>query len=175
MVDDGLTRGFNTVTPIDLTTDPPAPRPPVSTGTTSGSNWIAITPDGKRALVTDPGSGQLTPFDLTADPPVRGPLVGVGGRPEGIAITPDGSTAYVTDLAGNSVIPVDLTGGRPVPRARIASPRFDHPFGIAITNILVAQALVLTISVNDVVLEGFVLVLIFNLIARAFSRRSRMA
>ena len=63
--DDGTVNGVTTVTPIDLTTTPPTPGTPISTGTRQGANFVAITPDGHAAYDTDPGSGQVTPFDLT--------------------------------------------------------------------------------------------------------------
>lgn len=133
VVDDGVINGSNSVTPIDLTTNPPTPGRPISTGVNSGSNWIAITPDGKRALVSDPGAGQVTPFDLTTTPATRGPLINVGGNPEGVAIAPDGRTAYVCDTLTNAVIPIDLTRNPPVAGTPIHSLEFRFPFGIAIT------------------------------------------
>ena len=133
VVDDGTVNGFNTVTPIDLTTSPPRSGTPISTGTRQGANFIAITPDGRTALVTDPGSGQVTPFDLTTSPATRGPLISAGRNPEGIAVTPDGHTAYVTDSGSNALIPIDLTRSPPVARAAIGAGRFSFPFGLAIT------------------------------------------
>ena len=133
VVDDGASNGSNSLTPIDLTTNPPTSGRPIPDGVGNGSNWIAITPDGRRALVSDPGAGKVTPFDLTTSPATRGPLISVGVNPEGIAVTPDGRTAYVADTGTNAVIPIDLARNPPVAETPITSGELRFPFGVAIT------------------------------------------
>jgi hypothetical protein len=97
---------------------------------------MAVTPDGKLALVTG------SPVD---QPPANSPGVWIfdlergrlepdkiyaGKIPNGIAITPNGSQAYVTDYFGNKVTIIDLAKRQPEPDF-IHLP--DTPSCIAIT------------------------------------------
>lgn len=65
---------------------------------------IAITPDGKKAYVTDEGTYSVTPIDLpsgTVEPAI---VVGSGSGedPHGLAITPDGKKVFVAVPGGES-------------------------------------------------------------------------
>jgi YVTN family beta-propeller protein len=109
------------VTPIDLESGTAGV--PIATGSTPYG--VAITPDGKRVLVTETGSGQMTVLNAKTYAPIA--TVKVGTRPHGVAITPDGSTAYVAAEGG--VTPVNLTNfsvGAPIPVGA-------SPIGIAIS------------------------------------------
>jgi YVTN family beta-propeller protein len=63
-----------------------------------GPNSIAITPDGRRALVLDTVSETVTVIEVTTRTPVA--TIPVSSHPERVAISPDGKTAYVT-VEGN--------------------------------------------------------------------------
>ena len=113
--------------PIDLTRSPPVVDRAIPVGTSP--LWIAITPDGATALVTDFQSGAVTPIALPTDTAL--PAVAVGGAPYAIAITPDGRTAYVTDGNGNTVTPIDLSASPPARGAAVTVGNL--PRGIAIS------------------------------------------
>jgi YVTN family beta-propeller protein len=94
--------------------------------------WIAFTPDGKTAYVTNGASGAgntVTPINVATGTP--GTPITVGHEPMGIAITPDGKTAYVTNFADGTVTPIDLATGTPGPLISVGSN--SYPGAIAIT------------------------------------------
>jgi DNA-binding beta-propeller fold protein YncE len=117
-----LTQASNTATLIDLTA---TPNPQQLHSVTVGANptHVAITPDGKRALVTFSGEsgtdGGVTVLDLTKHSlSVETLSVPLGGDPYSIAISPDGKKAVVTkaflnkesaDLSTSDVVFLDLT------------------------------------------------------------------
>ncbi len=89
----------------------------------AGYGPFAITPDGRKAYVTDVG---LIPVDLATGRALPLVKLHVPGQTQDVAITPDGRTAYVTNLVTNGstakseritiwVTPVDVatdTAGR---------------------------------------------------------------
>ena len=92
------------LTPIDLSTGAPIAQTPISLadppardGNTRSPNYIAISPDGSRAYISDPNNDQVVPVNLTTDPATVEPAIDVAANPEGIAFSPDGQTAYVVD------------------------------------------------------------------------------
>jgi YVTN family beta-propeller protein len=74
--------------------------------------YVAITPDGKRVLVTNWCSWDLSIIDaVSGKVTARVPL---GGKyPRGIAVSPDSGTAYVALMGSDRVVRVDL-GARTV-------------------------------------------------------------
>lgn len=144
-----VTYDLNTVTMIDLTTKPhPAQIHTVTVG--NSPVGVAITPDGKRALVICGGTGRIptggiTVLDLTTDPmsvhTLFVPLI-QGFVPSAIAITPDGKKAVVTASGGvfgagpsplaTDVLFLDLTTD---PISILSTPPFtiDTPTDVAIT------------------------------------------
>jgi YVTN family beta-propeller protein len=74
--------------------------------------YVAITPDGKRVLVTNWCSWDLSIIDAASGTvTARVPL---GGKyPRGIAVSPDSGTAYVALMGSDRVVRVDL-GARTV-------------------------------------------------------------
>lgn len=113
-----------TLTPIDLATDK-ALRPIV---VGPGPGWVAITPDGHKAVVVLAGTIQhpahsLVIVDLETGRVLR--KIRVGVAPQGVAITPDGKWALVAvtgwpsgpglppGQVGQSLVAVDLRTGRP--------------------------------------------------------------
>ena len=76
------------------------------------SSHIALTPDGRRALITQPAHGQV--LDVDADPAslnlggIKATIpVGDPGAPDGVAISPSGRRGYVTDQATGTIYVVD--------------------------------------------------------------------
>jgi len=133
IVDAGATGPTGQITPVDLTRSPPSPLATVNIPSSPG-NFIAISPNGRKAYMTDPRDGKVFPVDLTTSPAMPGPAIEVGGNPEGIAFSPDGSMAYVAENANTSgaaeVIPItvaDDVAGAPITGVG------PHPFAIAIT------------------------------------------
>ena len=124
------------ITPIQLTTTPPAAGTPVDlTGSPAPANTpvplnIAITPNGHFAYVPDSANSRVIPVDLTGTEPVVGKAIAVGGAPQGIAISPDGGTAYVANFADGTVTPISLATNTAGP---VITGVGSHPYELAIT------------------------------------------
>ena len=73
---------------------------------TKHSNRLKFTPDGKRALISDPATGELVIVDTAARTISK--MLKVGQGPGGILIVPDGSRAYVALAGDNAVAVIDL-------------------------------------------------------------------
>ncbi len=116
--------GDGTVTPINISLNPPVAGTPINLPTGSTPNAIAITPDDTTAWVTDSTNNVMYPLNLTVSPPVVGTSVSVGSDPVSIAISPDGTKAYVLDAnpsgASGYVTPFDLATTPPTPLTSIA-------------------------------------------------------
>jgi YVTN family beta-propeller protein len=111
-----------TLTPINTATNLTG-----STIAVGHPSVLAITPDGKTALVVNGGAGTVTPVALPAG--TLGSPITVGTNPTGIAITPDGKTAYVANTGGTTVTPITLATGTAGTPITVGS----EPMGIAIT------------------------------------------
>ena len=107
-----VTQDSNSVTMVDLTA---TPTPQQLHGVTVGSspNDVAITPDGKRALVTYTGDdGGVTVLDLEETTlTVETLSVPLGLTPTAISITPDGKRAVIAgdSETSNKMVFLDLT------------------------------------------------------------------
>jgi DNA-binding beta-propeller fold protein YncE len=89
----------------------------LTVGLASGSQGMAITPDGATLLVASRGLGTVTPIHTAtwrAGRPIR-----VGKRPGWIAVTPDGKTAFVSNLGSGTVTPVNIAAGTAGPPIRV--------------------------------------------------------
>lgn len=86
--------------------------------------FVAISPDDKRAFVTNAVDGTMTVIDLAAPTPVAiGTPIPVGVEPRGITITPNGTYAFIANHTVGEVTVVRLstlevvrsikTGGNP--------------------------------------------------------------
>lgn len=84
---------------------------------------LAITPDGRRAVITDPVRAQVRIFDVAtrrerasldipADSIVATAEVPGSPSPEGVALSRDGDWAFVTLQGRNRVITIDLDSAR---------------------------------------------------------------
>jgi YVTN family beta-propeller protein len=92
---------------IDLSVDPPELKHSIQVG---GQPFdVAITPDSKRALVSNINDGTISVIDLTVDPPVVSATISVGLTPAGLDINPFGTIAVVGDATSTEISIVDLT------------------------------------------------------------------
>ena len=86
---------------------------------------IAVTPDGRRALVSATYSGQLVVFALDGDRLQAAGSIHLGFEPRGIAVSPDGRLAYVALTAANEVAVVELDSLRLLSRIAVGRwPRY---------------------------------------------------
>jgi DNA-binding beta-propeller fold protein YncE len=86
---------------------------------------LALTPDGKRVLVTGTFSGELTVLALDGEKltPVRS--LRLGFEPRGVAVAPDGDVAYVALTTAGAVAVVDLKELKEVARVPVGRwPRY---------------------------------------------------
>ena len=77
---------------------------------------IGITPDGKTAVVSDPGAEKIHLVDV-ASHTVRSviaveAMAGVAASPQGVTVSRDGTTAFVTLKAVGRVAAVDIASAR---------------------------------------------------------------
>jgi YVTN family beta-propeller protein len=77
---------------------------PIEVG--NGPDSIAITPNGRRAVVTNFLGESVTVIETATRKPVG--TISLGARPVQVAITPDGKTAYVTAEEGERVFVVNV-------------------------------------------------------------------
>ncbi|MBB1061103.1 YncE family protein [Marilutibacter spongiae] len=81
---------------------------------------IAVSPDGRRALVTnyggDAAGNSLTLIDLEGGEAPRAIALGENGRPHGVRFLPDGKRAAVTTEASGALLLVDVDAGEVVAR-----------------------------------------------------------
>jgi DNA-binding beta-propeller fold protein YncE len=73
---------------------------------TKHSNRVKFTSDGKLALISDIGSGELVVVDAGTRKVVK--RLKLGSNAEGILMRPDGALAYVAVSGDNKVDLVDL-------------------------------------------------------------------
>ena len=73
---------------------------------TQRSNRVKITPDGRYALVSDLGAGNLLIFDAHDYKEVK--RLNLGAETTGLLIAPDGATAYAAVSGANRLAVIDL-------------------------------------------------------------------
>ncbi|MGD0983346.1 MAG: YncE family protein [Acidimicrobiales bacterium] len=133
MIGTGANVGLgHSVVPVEVSLGGNGPEAALDVGTYPDA--IAITPDGKRAYVTNYTSNSVTPIDLGTGKVLPAIQLGSTAGPAGIAITPDGATAYVTDAGasgtlGDTITPIDLATDKTLPPVSVG----PGPQGIAIT------------------------------------------
>jgi YVTN family beta-propeller protein len=93
--------------------------------------FVAITPDGTRALVANVDDGTVSVLDVTPPTISLNSTVTVGTDPICIAITPDGERALVTNSGDNTVTVLELTPTTVVPVDTVSVGSL--PNGVAIT------------------------------------------
>jgi YVTN family beta-propeller protein len=93
---------------------PPNPAPlriSVEAGARPGIEAIAITPDGRRAYITQPSANSVLAFDIPQRRLIK--TIPVGLQPQGIAIVPDGNYAYVANTRSDNVTVIDIDPSSP--------------------------------------------------------------
>jgi YVTN family beta-propeller protein len=93
--------------------------------------FVALSPDDKRAYVTNAVDGTLSTIDLTsATPQTVGQAVDVGFEPRGVAVTPNGTYAFVANNSTGDVTIVRLSNMDVVGHVHVGG----NPYSVAITN-----------------------------------------
>src|SRR5262245_10962516 len=119
--------GAGTISVIDTATNTVVATVPVG----GAPRWVAITPDGTRAYVTNVGA--VSVIATATNTVVATVPMGTENHANEVAITPDGTHAYVVNGAGTGglgVVTVMATATNTV----VANVRVDwEPFGVAIT------------------------------------------
>ena len=93
--------------------------------------YVAVSPDGKTAFVTNTVDGTVVVIDLDADhPTVVGDPLHVGTEPRCIVLTPNGKWAFVAHHTSGKVSVIDTA----YPQVINTVATGGHPLGIAITN-----------------------------------------
>ena len=108
--------------PIDLSTGSPTVGTPVNLTAVAGTVYIAISPDGRKAYVSDTAHNDVVPVDLTTNPVTVGTPIPIGTQPLGIAFSPDGSMAYVADPRTGTVTPITVASNTPARRSPALEP-----------------------------------------------------
>jgi YVTN family beta-propeller protein len=93
--------------------------------------FVALSPDDKRAFVTNAVDGTMSVIDLTGPTPVAvGTAVPVGVEPRGIAVTPNGTYAFIANHTVGEITIVRLSTLEVVRSIKTGG----NPYSIAITN-----------------------------------------
>jgi DNA-binding beta-propeller fold protein YncE len=93
--------------------------------------FVALSPDDKRAYVTNAVDGTLSTIDLTAAAPQTiGQAVDVGFEPRGVAVTPNGTYAFVANNSIGDVTIVRLSNMSVAGHVHVGG----NPYSVAITN-----------------------------------------
>ena len=88
--------------------------------------WIAVTPDSRRAYLSGGGEG-IVPIDLTSGVAAT-PIPTLQEFTNRLAILPDGSRAYVADGSTDELLPVEIPADSFSPGVPVGS----NPFALAI-------------------------------------------
>lgn len=98
----------------------------VATGA-QGSHMVAVTPDERRAFVSNLGSRNVTAIDLVKRAKIAD--LSAGAEPEGIALTPDGRELWVANRADDTVMIFDAATLKPQATITVG----DMPIRLAIS------------------------------------------
>jgi DNA-binding beta-propeller fold protein YncE len=118
---------------LDLKAQPPRVAGTVEVG--AQPTGIAITPDGKLALVANRSDGTVSVLTIDGTAVTRTDTLKLGDEksgPSGVAITPDGKTALVTRDGDHLVTVLSIEGGR-VELARRDITTGLRPYGVAVS------------------------------------------
>lgn len=86
---------------------------------------LALTPDGKRVLVSGTYSGEVSAFDLAGEKLQPAGSVRLGFEPRGIAIAPDGQLAYIALTTAHAVSVISVAEMKELARVPVARwPRY---------------------------------------------------
>jgi len=131
-----------------------------SLGVGTSPLYIAVTPDGTRAYVTNNGLNTVSVINTATIAIVKS--IAVGSKPTGIAVSPNGSTVYVTNQVGASVTVIATSTNTVTNTITVGSFPWDVAFtpdstkafvtnylGQSVSVITVATGAVTTIPVAD--------------------------
>jgi YVTN family beta-propeller protein len=96
-------------------------------GGMSHPRGVAVTPDGKRAYVTNAASNTVSVIDTASNTVVGTPIL-VGDNPFVVTVAPDGKHAYVTNLTSNTVSVIDTASDTVAATVPVGS----NPVGVGI-------------------------------------------
>ena len=97
----------NSVSVIDTPTNHVVGTP---IGVGNSPDYVAITPDGTKAFVTNNAGGANSVSEISTATGTVIKTITVNS-PRGIAITPNGATAWVVDQTGNTLVPINVATG----------------------------------------------------------------
>lgn len=93
--------------------------------------YVAITPDDRRAFVSNTLDGTVSVVDLAASPPrLVGSPIRVGSEPRGLALTPTGNYLYVANHTDGTVSVIRTSDYQVVNTVAVG----ESPISIAISN-----------------------------------------
>ncbi|MDH2903348.1 MAG: FGLLP motif-containing membrane protein [Actinomycetota bacterium] len=124
----------NTVTRIDLTTQPATVARAVPVGSLSQADGVAISPNGQRAYIAD-ATDTVTPINLDSRPVTAASPIVVGSSSFGVAVIPDQAPRSVFHervRAVGRVSVFDASGSR-APNGSVALYRWNFGDGTALT------------------------------------------
>ena len=98
----------------------------VATGA-KGSHMVAVTPDERRAFVSNLGSRNVSAIDLAKRAKIAD--LSAGEEPEGIALTPDGRELWVANRGDDTVMLFDAATLKPLATIQVG----DMPIRLAIS------------------------------------------
>ncbi|GAA1007162.1 serine/threonine-protein kinase [Streptomyces thermogriseus] len=90
--------------------DPPAPASVSSIRVGGHPEGVAVSPDGRRAYVTNERSSSVSVIDTATNKVDR--TIPVGSFPKGVEVSPDGHRAYVANLGSGSVSVIDTAANK---------------------------------------------------------------
>lgn len=105
----------------------PAALPTATIRVGPGADGIAVSPDGRRAYVTNSLADTVSVIDTGTNTVVA--TYDVDGYPMGVGVSPDGSRVYVTSVYANSLSVLDAASGRVLSRTRIG----DYPADLVVS------------------------------------------
>lgn len=98
----------------------------VATGA-KGSHMVAVTPDERRAFVSNLGSRNVAVIDLARRAKIAD--LSAGEEPEGIALTPDGRELWVANRGDDTVMVFDAATLKPLATIQVG----DMPIRVAVS------------------------------------------
>ena len=109
-------------------------------------HMVVVTPDEKRAVVANSGSGTVTIVSLAVGPGATKPRhLTIGGTPMGLALSTDGRWLYATNRDANQVVLIDMRAERitrEIPVAGEPTRLAFGPGGLLIISAIAAGAIV---------------------------------
>lgn len=97
----------------------------------AGPIAVAVSPDGRRAVVGNDPDGTVSIIDTSTQTVLQS--LTVGQNPAGIAITPNSGVAVVANSTSGTVSVVPLRSGPGIPGSTLTIPVLGSPAGVAVS------------------------------------------